>query len=89
MSAHTPGSQENQPEIATCGCYHYAGHEGRIVFCPLHTAAPALLEALQEIAKSTHHITLSGAASRHLDCPPCIAMAAINRLKAMLEYLRP
>jgi len=47
----------------------------------LIAAAPALLAALEAIAKGMHHITLSGAASRHLDCPPCIAEAAIRQAR--------
>ena len=47
----------------------------------LIAAAPALLAALEQIAKGMHHVTLSGAASRHLDCPPCIADATIRQAR--------
>jgi hypothetical protein len=35
--------------VVTCGVAQTSEHEPRIVYCPLHSAAPALKAALEEI----------------------------------------
>lgn len=41
---HTPASQCLPGTFPDCGC-HYTTDDDGIHFCPLHAAAPALLEA--------------------------------------------
>jgi hypothetical protein len=51
----------------------------KIELCPLHTAAREMLEALELIAQTTHHVYLSPGALHPTNCPPCIATGAIAK----------
>ena len=44
MEKHTPGP------LSTCGCQGSVWSSNVIAFCPLHAAAPEMLEALERIA---------------------------------------
>ena len=44
MEKHTPGP------LSTCGCRGAVWSSNVVVFCPLHAAAPEMLEALEALA---------------------------------------
>ena len=46
MTAHTP---KKKPD--NCGCWVAADDEPEFFYCPLHAAAPELLEALEHFAR--------------------------------------
>lgn len=60
MSAHTPGPDSPMDGSKHASCGHCAHRFGQVWLCPLHTAAPALLEALGRALKAMEAANIAG-----------------------------
>lgn len=54
MTQHTEGL------VQDCGCIVIGGVRTLIQYCPLHAAAPALLDALEECLEAFHTLNTGG-----------------------------
>lgn len=68
-----PGPNESAdiPQHESCGC---VGLEGAVNFCPLHAAAPKLLELAEKAADYYHKVPCT----KENLCPWCTVIAKVE-----------